>query len=219
MATTTLTVWSDLGCPWATLALATLRRAARERGRELDIEHRNFPLELFNSRPTPKAELDIEVAGIAGLRTDLGWRPWSAAAASYPVTMIPAMAAVRATAARAGNRAADQLDAALRAAFYRHSRCISLPSVILDVAGECPDVDGGALAADLAAGAGIQAVHDDWRAAGDLGVQGSPQIEAGGVTLTNPGVEMSWSAGPGEGFLRLDAYDDAWVDQVLATGR
>lgn len=215
MATTTLTVWSDLGCPWATLALATLRRAARDAGRELDVVHRNFPLELFNSQPTPKALLDVEVAGIAGLRTELGWQPWAADPATYPVTMVPAMAAVRATAARFGNRAADQLDAALRAAFFERSRCISLVPVILDVAAGCADVDEAALAEDMATGVGVDDVFADWRAAQELGVQGSPQIEVGGVTLANPGVEMSWSSGPGEGFLRLDSYDDSWVTRVL----
>src|SRR5699024_11201731 len=97
--------------------------------------------------------------------------------------MVPAMAAVRATATRTGNRAADQLDEALRAAFYERSRCISLAPVILDVAAGCSDVDEAALAEDLAVGAGAGAVFADWRAARELGVQGSPQIEAGDVKL------------------------------------
>ncbi len=49
-----MTVWSDLGCPWATLALHTLRASAAERGQELVIDHRAFPLELFNREPTAK---------------------------------------------------------------------------------------------------------------------------------------------------------------------
>ena len=65
--TINVTVWSDVGCPWATLALHTLHDAAVRAGATLDVTHRCFPLELFNEVPTPKGLLDVEMAGIAGL--------------------------------------------------------------------------------------------------------------------------------------------------------
>jgi len=56
----TVIVYSDIGCPWASLGLFNLRRAAAEEGVRLTVDHRAFPLELFNSRPTPKWILDPE---------------------------------------------------------------------------------------------------------------------------------------------------------------
>lgn len=212
-----LTVWSDVGCPWATLALHTLHDAAVRAGTTLDVTHRCFPLELFNEVPTPKGLLDVEMAGITGLRTELGWRPWSAADATYPVTLLPAMAAIRATAASQGNAAADQLDTALRAGLFVESRCISMHHVIRDVGAACPLVDADTLAADLASGAGITAVYADWQAAKDLHVQGSPQLEVDGLVLVNPGVgQMTWTQGPGQGFLRLESYDPGWAAALVA---
>lgn len=67
----TLTVWSDIGCPWASLALNTVRERARDRGKELVVDHRVFPLELFNNQPTPKFIVDAEVVAIGGVRPDV----------------------------------------------------------------------------------------------------------------------------------------------------
>lgn len=53
-----VTVWSDIGCPWATLALHTLHAEASARGQQITVIHRAFPLELFNRMPTPKFIVD-----------------------------------------------------------------------------------------------------------------------------------------------------------------
>jgi len=92
----TVTVWSDLSCPWATLALHTLHNAATERGVDLLIDHRAFPLELFNRSPTPKELVDAEVTVIAGRIPDLGWQLWHGPPHAYPATLLPAMEAVQA---------------------------------------------------------------------------------------------------------------------------
>jgi predicted DsbA family dithiol-disulfide isomerase len=56
----TVTIWSDIGCPWASLAVWRLhaRRAALGLTDSVRFEHRCFPLELFNSRPSPRGILD-----------------------------------------------------------------------------------------------------------------------------------------------------------------
>src|SRR4051794_22061015 len=112
----TVTVWSDVGCPWAMLALHTLREAARGRGRELLVDHRAFPLELFNRSPSPKTLVDAEVVVIAGRVPELGIQLWNAAEYTYPATTLPAMEAVQAAKdpAVGGLRASDELDEALR---------------------------------------------------------------------------------------------------------
>jgi hypothetical protein len=75
--------------------LHTLRSAAEDRGQDVLIDHRAFPLELFNRMSTPKSIVDAEMVVIAGRRPELGWRPWSAADHTYPVTTLPAMEAVQ----------------------------------------------------------------------------------------------------------------------------
>lgn len=213
-----LTVWSDLGCPWASLALHTVRTRAKERDVDLVIDHRAFPLELFNRRPTPKPIIDVEITAIAGLIPSLGWRLWTRPDWEYVVTTVPAMAAVQAAkdAAVGGLRASDELDAALRRAFYEEGRCISIHAEILDVARTCPALFLPALRTALQRGAGTTEVFDQWRTARNLPVQGSPHLFLGErYAEHNPGVTYHWTAAPGEGFPRFEAYDATWADTVL----
>jgi predicted DsbA family dithiol-disulfide isomerase len=213
-----VTVWSDIGCPWATLALHTLHRAAAERGVQLLVDHRAFPLELFNRRPTPKPVIDAEVVAIAALCPDLRWRPWTAPDATYPVTTLPAMEAVQAAKADeiGGLVGSDELDTALRHAFYARGRCISVHAEILDIAAECPHVDADRLHRALTTGTGRTEVFAQWDTAKGAAVQGSPHLfTAGGAALHNPGVTYHWTAPPGTGFPRFEHYDDQWVDAVL----
>ncbi len=213
-----VTVWSDIGCPWATLALHTLHHAAAERGVELLVDHRAFPLELFNRRPTPKHVIDAEIVAIASVRPELRWHLWTAPDATYPVTILPAMEAVQAAKSEevGGLRASDELDTALRHAFYAQGRCISMHAEILDIAAGCPRVDADRLHHLLAAGTGRKEVFEQWDTAKGTAVQGSPHLfTAGGAALHNPGVTYHWTAPPGEGFPRLEHYDEQWVDAVL----
>lgn len=213
-----VTFWSDLGCPWATLALDTLRRAARERGVPLEIDHRVFPLELFNSMPTPKRIIDAEIVAMAGMLPELGWTMWFGPLAEYPVTMLPPMAAVQAAKHPdvGGLRASDQLDEALRRAYYVESRCISMPSVISEVALECPDLDAAALGRLIERGAGCAEIYSDFRIAGGDDVQGSPHLfTSAGFDGHNPGADYAWTAGPPHGLPRVNAYDTSWVDAVI----
>lgn len=213
-----VTVWSDIGCPWATLALHTLHARAEERDLDLVVDHRAFPLELFNRRPTPKPIIDVEITAIAGLVPSLGWRSWSHPEAQYPVTTVPAMAAVQAAkdAAVGGLRASDQLDTALRRAFYEEGRCISMHAEIIEASRSCPQVFVPALEKALETGEGTADVFRQWRTARELPVEASPHI-----FLThhyaehNPGVSYHWTASPGEGFPRFEMYDESWADQAL----
>lgn len=77
-----------------------------------------------------------------------------------------------------GSRASDQLDAALRQAFYVDRQCISIPSIILDVARTRPDIDVNQLGRRIAQGAGVAAICNDFEHARSIPIQGSPFIEA-----------------------------------------
>jgi predicted DsbA family dithiol-disulfide isomerase len=213
-----VTVWSDIGCPWATLALHTLRTRARQHDHVLVIDHRAFPLELFNRMPTPKFIVDAEMVTIAGCNPDLSWRPWPGPDCTYPVTTVPSMEAVQAAKdpSIGGLVASDELDSALRAAFYCGGRCISMHSVIMDVAGECAHVDVGELGGALARGVGRAAVFEQWEIAKRPEIQGSPQLFAAvGFAAHNPGATYHWTAPPPNGFPRLDRYTPEWVDGLL----
>jgi predicted DsbA family dithiol-disulfide isomerase len=214
-----VTVWSDIGCPWATLALYTLQTRARQHDQLVLIDHRSFPLELFNRMPTPKFIVDAEMVTIAGCCPELGWRSWPGPDCAYPVTTLPAMAAVQAAKdpAIGGLVASAELDSALRAAFYSSGRCISMHSVIMDVAGECAHVDVDQLGAALARGVGTAAVFEQWGIAKRPEIQGSPQLfAAAGFTVHNPGATYHWTAAPlNGGFPRLDHYTPEWADGLL----
>ena len=213
-----ITIWSDIGCPWATLALNTLRTAARERGQELLVDHRAFPLELFNEQPTPKFIVDAEIVAIAAQRPELGWKLWPGPDSTYPVTTLPAMEAVQAAKSPTvgGLAASDELDGALREAFYAGGRCISIHSVILDVAASCANVDENALAEELARGSGRAEIYQDWKIAQGPEIQGSPHLFAtGGYAVHNPGATYHWTAKPGEGFPHLEHYEPGWTKALL----
>lgn len=214
-----ITVWSDIGCPWASLALHTLRAAINQDPTPIHIDHRAFPLELFNHRPTPKVLLDTELAAIAGIDPSLGWRPWSAPEWTYPGTTLPALEAIQTAKDPevGGLPASDQLDEALRRAWFAESRCVSIHGVILNVAAECDRVDAEALADRLTRGAGRAAVYHQWSTASGPGVQGSPHLFTPSLALHNPGVSYSWTGRPGEGYLRVDSHDPSWAEPLIAT--
>ncbi|WP_019886444.1 DsbA family oxidoreductase [Streptomyces purpureus] len=214
-----ITFWSDIGCPWATLALHTLHAAADARGQELLIDHRAFPLELFNSQPTPKLIVDAEVVMLGAHRPELGWRLWAGHEWEYPSSILPALEAVQAAKAPevGGLHGSDQLDTALRRAFYVDHRCISIHSVILDIAEGCAHVDAKALEAALARGAGRREVYEQWHQAQGPEIQGSPHLFApGGWAVHNPGAHYTYNGSPETGgFPRLDRYDAGWADELL----
>jgi predicted DsbA family dithiol-disulfide isomerase len=213
----TITIWSDVGCPWASLLVWRLhaRRAALGLEDAVRLEHRCFPLELVNERPTPRAVVDAEVAALAPLVPDAGWRPWERDASAYPVTTLPALEAVQAAKAQ-GLDASERLDLALRQAFWRDNRCISLRHEVL-AAAESAGVDVPALGAALDAGTARQAVIDDWRAATEDGAaDGSPHVFLpDGTSAFNPGVEQHWEGPKPGGRPVVDRDDVAALDDLL----
>ncbi|USQ75562.1 DsbA family oxidoreductase [Ornithinimicrobium cryptoxanthini] len=201
-----LTVWSDVSCPWATLALHTLHQVAAERGVRLTIDHRVFPLELLNRQPGSRPEHDEEIATITAVRADLRWSPWEADDWTFPATTLPALAAVQA-AKQQGLEAADALDTALRRAFFVDQRCIALIPVIEDIARDCAEVDADTLLEGLRSGAGQAAVFADLEVARSGQIQGSPHVwTSEGPFAANPGVED---------VADFTDYDFTWVDQLL----
>ena len=98
VAAGTLAVWSDLGCPWSHAVVWRLHDARRRLSLEdrVRFDHHAFPLELFNSEPTPRWHIDVEAPVVATIAPRAGWQPWSAPDSAWPVTLLPPMEAVQA---------------------------------------------------------------------------------------------------------------------------
>jgi predicted DsbA family dithiol-disulfide isomerase len=210
----TIEVWSDLLCPFAYVGLLRLRRARARLGLDTAIEHHTFPLELFNG-PHPRRGTDTEAVGLGQIEPDAGFRVWTAADDLYPHTVLLAAEAVHAASAQ-GLAAGEELDLALRRAFWTESRSISHRKVILDVAGAVPQVDVDELAAALDEGRYRKDVMADFAVAQTDAIAGSPTFRfADGTTVTNPGIEMHWEGPWAAGFPVVDAHDPGVYDALL----
>jgi predicted DsbA family dithiol-disulfide isomerase len=213
----TLVVYSDVGCPWAHLAVHRLLAARDRLGLTPDdvvLDHRAFPLEIFNTRPTPRRIVSTEIPVVGGLDPQAGWQVWQGDLSTWPVTTLPALEAVQA-AKEQGLAASERLDRGLRLAFFAESRCISMRHVILEVVEEC-GLDVDALRDALDAGRARRAVLDQQQAADDGDVQGSPHVFLpDGSSVHNPGVEMEWAGEHGVGFPVVSSDDPAVYDGLV----
>ncbi|MCV0404326.1 MAG: DsbA family protein [Chloroflexi bacterium] len=217
-----LAVWSDIGCPWSHAVVWRLHDARRRLGLEdhVVLDHHAFPLELFNSEATPRPRIEAEWPVARVLAPRAGWQAWAAPDHAWPVTMLPAMEAVQA-AKRQSLAAAEALDRGLRRAFFGESRCVSLRHVILEVATEADVVDVALLAETLDAGTARGALYADWATARGDEVRGSAHVFApDGTSAQNPGIEIDWRPGGGEGTYVVTRDDpDAIEDLVRRAAR
>ena len=214
----TIVVFSDIACPWATLAVHRLHAARRRLGLDdaVTFEHRSFPLELINERPTPKRTLDAEVPVVGSLAPDFGFQVWTRPESEWPVTVLLALEAVHACREQ-GARASEQLDLGLRRALFAESRCVSLLHVVLQVAGECPGVDVPALRDALEHGRARHTLAEDLEVSRSDAVTGSPHLFLpDGSDVHNPGVSFHWEGeARSGGFPVVDDDDPSVYDELL----
>ena len=210
----TIVVFSDLSCAFAHLCVHRMIEARRRADVDVRFVHRHFILEEVNEFPIPKHYLESEIPQIAPLDMDAGWAVWHQPAETWPVSTLLAMEAVRA-AEEQGPTAHEQLDRALRLAFFRDHRCITMRHVIVQVAVGCPDVDEDVLAAALDSGRHRAALMGDHASSLDV-VQGSPHLFfADGTDVHNPGIELSWLGTQGSGYPRIDSFDESIHDELI----
>lgn len=217
----TIVVWSDISCPWATTAVYRLHAARARLGLEgaVTLDHRAFPLELLNSRPTPKAIVDAEIPVVGALAPDFGFSLWTGIEAGYPSTVLLALEAVQA-AKEQSLAASDRLDLALRRAMFVEGLHVGMRHVILEVAVKVPEVDAAALERALDQGRGRRAVIDQWRAVPDAGIQGSPHLFLpDGSDVHNPGVTMRWVGPKPGGFPVVERHDPSAYEDLLARAK
>lgn len=170
-----IVMYADVACPYAYVAAYRLRRLRDEYRGRLVIEHRSLSLEYVNRQPTPKRVLDSECPLLMLAEPDLPWEPWHAPLSEWPVTVWPAFEAVK-CAERQDMRLADDLDWAIRTAFFAESRCISMRYVLFELAERVglamdrftEDFDSGQAKAQV-----MRETRDGWER---LKVAGSPTL-------------------------------------------
>jgi predicted DsbA family dithiol-disulfide isomerase len=213
-------VYSDVGCPWANVAIERLLRTLLDKGldREIDIDHRAFSLELMNDRPIPSDILNAEIPALRELEPAAPWPdgpgPWR-----FTASTLVALEAVQA-AKEQGVEASVRLDRAFRRALFEDLAQLETPQQVIDVARDVDGIDVDALEDALRAGRGRKEVrrHTD-ESTTDL-VTGSPTlILPDGSAHHNPGISMHWEDEPGERLV-IDSDDPhvyaALVDRSLA---
>lgn len=214
----TIQVWSDLGCPWSHVVVWRLHDARRRLNLEDEVrfDHHAFPLELFNSEPTPRWHIDVEALAAQTIAPRAGWQPWSAPDSTWPVTLLPPMEAVQAAKLQS-LEASAALDRALRRALYGESRCISLRHVILEVAEETDAVDVVSLAQALDDGRARAALMADWALARTDAVRGSAHVFApDGSNDENPGIDVGWEDdGTPGGRYWIERDDPTAIDDLV----
>jgi predicted DsbA family dithiol-disulfide isomerase len=217
----TIVVWSDIACPWATAAVHHLHAARARLGLQgaVTLDHRAFPLELLNSRPTPRAIVDAEVPVVGAIAVDFGFSVFTGNPAAYPATVLLALEAVQA-AKEQSLAASDRLDLALRRAIFAESRHVGMRHVVLEVAAKVPEVDAVALEGALDDGRGRRAVIDQWRAVPEENIQGSPHLFLpDGTDVHNPGVTMHWVGPKPGGFPVIDGFDPSIYEELLTRAK
>lgn len=168
-----IAMYADLHCPYSYVTAYRLRKLRDEYRGRVVVEHKSLALEYVNRRPTPKAILDIEAPLLMLEEPDIPYQPWDGPLSEWPVTMWPAFEAVK-CAELQGPELADELDWAIRAAFFADSRCISMRDVLfelaegvgLDMARFAEDFDGGVTKRRV-----LEEARDGWER---LKVEGSP---------------------------------------------
>ena len=202
----TVTVFTDVMCGWSTLALHRFyeaRDAAGLTGR-LHVDLQLFLLEDLNRTALTTQMIEPEKPVINALAPELGFTQWQHDPYEWPVTSLPANEAVHA-AKEQSFAAAEELDMALRLAFWRDSRCISMRHEILDVAVRCKEVDVDRLREAFDSGQARGPMLQSYFAHRD-DVQGSPHFFlADGTDVANPGIELHQE---GEGGTEVPVVDD-----------
>jgi len=212
----TVVVYTDVVCGWSTVALYRFYREREKAGltETLRVDHRLFSLEDVNRFSIPKRYLDAEIPVLGRCEPDFGWKPWQTDSSTWPGTSMPANEAVHA-AKHQSSEAAEELDMAIRKAFFRDSRPIHLHHELVAIAADCPHVDAEALGEMLDAGTAREEMIRDYRAHVDQ-VQGSPHFFlADGSDVHNPGITLHWVGEPGAGFPIVDADDTGPIAELV----
>ncbi|KOV84179.1 hypothetical protein ADL03_17940 [Nocardia sp. NRRL S-836] len=212
----TIVVFSDIWCSFAHIAIHRLHTTRERLGLEdrVQFDLRAFPLELLNNASSPRSGTDSEVGRMAAQEPGAGWQLWQVQDWLYPSTVLPALEAVQAAKLQSLH-ASEQLDLALRKAFWAQSRNISNRGVIVDCAESTGAVDVAELVEALDDGRARRTLADQAAIAATDVVNCSPHLFLpDGTDHANPGIQVRWEGGYGVGWPVVEA-DDATVYEEL----
>ena len=213
----TIVLFSDLIDPFAHIAVHRLLTARARHGLDdhVVIDHHVFPIELLNSAPGTRHGSDSEIPVLGALEPDAGWQLWQGPDYHYPSTVLLASEAVQAAKAQ-GLAAGEQLDRALRRAFWRDSRPIHLHHEILAIAATVDLINLPQLDTDLRSGAFRSRIFDDLDLVRTGAVAMSPHLFLpDGTDMTNPGMTVHWQGDWAKGFPVIDKDDPSIYDLIL----
>jgi predicted DsbA family dithiol-disulfide isomerase len=197
--TATVTIWSDVHCPWAAVAIHRLRRAREEHDVDVVFDQRPWPLEWVNEQGTPRHIVEPETIVLAAHEPEIFSRYRGE---TWPGTFLPAFELIAAAREVHGVRAAEEVDYHLRLAFFRESRDVSLRhhlrAALHAAAASAPcALDADAVLRVWETRPVRTVVVADWERSRGLPIEGSPQIFwPDGTTTHNPGMtDHTWVRG------------------------
>lgn len=213
----TIVVFSDIWCSFAHIGIHRLH-ATRERlglRDRVQFDLRAFPLELLNNASSPRSGTDSEVGRMAAQEPGAGWQLWQTQDWLYPSTVLPALEAVQAAKLQSLH-ASEQLDLALRKAFWAQSRNISNRAVIVDCAESTGAVDVAALVEALDDGRARRTLADQAAISATDQVNCSPHLFLpDGTDHANPGIKVRWEGGYGVGWPVVESDDPSVYEDLL----
>jgi predicted DsbA family dithiol-disulfide isomerase len=214
MSSTRIDIWSDIHCPWALIAVHRLRQARQKHRLDVVFAPRPWPLEWVNGRGTPRGIVTTETAALASHEPRL----FSAYEnESWPSTFLPAFELVSAAREVHDLRAAEDVDYALRLAFFRDSVDVSIEAGLRETLSTAATFNGSLDPAQIMdtwlRSNPRSDVADDYEISKTLDIQGSPQIFwPDGTTTHNPGMtDHSWHGG----LLRIGRTDEGAAERLL----
>ncbi|HEX5511330.1 MAG TPA: DsbA family protein [Actinomycetales bacterium] len=213
----TVVVYTDVGCPWSTIALHRFYRARSKLclDGKVHIEHRLFLLEDAGDAPTSRTTIDAEMPVLGPLHPELGFALWHGGDDAWPSSTLLANEAVHAARLQSP-QAAETLDMELRLAFFRDSRCISLLHEIVAIAKDCAGVDAGELQQALEDGRARGQMMADYRAHRDE-VKLSPHFFLpDGTDMPNPGMQLHMEGEPA--YPVIDSDDPSVYESLVRAG-
>jgi predicted hotdog family 3-hydroxylacyl-ACP dehydratase len=176
-----------------------VHRLFRERTRlALDdvvrFDHHAFPIELLNKSGGTRHGSDSEIPSLGTLEPDAGWQLWQGPDYRYPNTVLLAFEAVLAVKAQSMQLSED-LDRAIRRAFWAESRSIHMHHELITIAQQIPGINVNQLQTDLANGTYRSAVFADAELAPSDAVSMSPHLFLpDGTNITNPELTITGKA-------------------------
>ncbi len=179
-----ITIWSDIHCPWAYVAILRLHRMRDHLGADLAFDHRSYSRELADGAEISAETAKREVVALAQLEPTAFSALQSEA---WPTSNLAAFEAQKWGFSQ-GQDIGEAFDLALRRAVFLHGHNLGARSQLLAVA-ELEGLMADQLGAALDDGRFRKPVTADFDEARTHEITGSPEIVmADGTSHHNPGI-------------------------------